>query len=428
MARRRILLILTLLLLFCLHPVPSNAFSTENRAFQLNEKGVEALNNQEYPQAIEFFKRALDILPDNSVIKTNLATTYNNYGIVLNEEGNVHYAEECLLEAIELDNENIQLKINFSNISVNSARQYYTDGDYESASYKLDRVLEIYPEHVPALLLRGQIHYQMQELLKAENLWEKAYSLDPDNNQIDKMLKKLTSEIIIETDLKKLEAYRFDIRFDKEVVDSEIFDIRYYLMEAYREIGRDFNYYPDQKIPVILYTQADFRQLLQTPDWVLGIYDGKIRLPAKKDKLLTAAFKRLIYHEYTHAVIYDLTEGNCPRWLNEGLAVYEESKILEPDLSQLKNAIVKNSLIPLDELDSVLSTNKNPRTLNLAYLESYSFVEYLLDRWNFYVIRAILENFKNGQTTEKAFSNVVYRSMKKLNSNWHDYLERTYCK
>lgn len=424
MPNRKILPVLIPLLLIIPTFSIARDLEREQRAAKLNEHGITALNKNEYLEAIDYFQRALQILPKNETIRKNLAISYNNYAISLTGEE----AKKYLHKAIELESDNPSYKENLANIISNLASQYYGDGEYESALSELNEALSVLPQHVPSLILLGQIYYQRQELGKAQEVWEKAYSYDPRNKELKEMLARLKDEKKVETGLRHLDAYYFDIRFDKEAVETEIYDIRYHLQEAYRDVGRDFNYYLQQKIPVILYTQEDFQKLRQTPDWVAGIYDGKIRLPVKKNGLTTAEFKRLLWHEYTHAVVFYLTNGKCPIWFNEGLAKYEELKHNGGDLTVLENAIRENSLIPLAKLASNFSLQNNPERLNLAYLEAYSFIEFILDRWSFYVIKEVLEHLKEGKSIEEAFSEETSRSMDRIEKDWREYLQRTYCK
>lgn len=426
--RKILLLTVSILILVLLQNISfAIGIPEKQKAARWNEDGIEALDKGEFLDAIGLFQRALELLPDNKTIKANLGIAYNNYALFLNKKKDTETAKKYLYRAIETDHTNSKYKENLANIIYSKAEKLYQNRDYSSAANELQETLGFLHNHTPSLILLGQIHYQKQELSQAKTLWEKAYKYDPGNTDLRKLLSKLKKEQKVEKEFKQLDAYYFDIRFDKEVVNNEIYDIRFFLKEAYRNIGRDFNYYPTHKIPVILYTQEDFKILRKTPDWVAGIFDGKIRLPVKKDTLSETSFKRLIWHEYTHAIILDLTQGRCPIWFNEGLAKWEESKQYPPDVTALKDAIEKKSLIPLSELESCFSLHTKAERTNLAYLEAYSFIEFILDRWNFYVIREILVQLKNGRSIEEAFYEQVSRSFDRLDKEWLEYLQKTYC-
>lgn len=425
MSKRKTLIILTLLILLILES--GYPISKEEEAGRWNQMGVDALNRNEYFSAIDYFQRALQILPKNGTIKKNLAITYNNYAIALIEKNNYEDAKEYLYKAIELEKDNLDYKKNLANIISSMAERYYKKGEYELAIMQLKESLALLPEHVPSLTLLGQVYYEKQELEKAQKVWEKAYRYDLGNIELKQMLARLKEEKEVETQFKQLDAYYFDIRFDKDAVSSEIYYIRYYLQRVYQDVGRDFDYYPQHKIPVLLYTQEDFRRIRKTPEWVSGIYDGKIRLPVRNGEPLITEFKHLIWHEYTHVVVFYLTDGKCPVWFNEGLAKYEELKQDPIDPSLLKKAIKENTLIPLNQLDQCFSLSTNPEKLNLAYLEAYSFIKFILDRWNFSVIRGTLKHLKAGVPIEEAIYRETYRKMGKLEKDWREWLQRKYC-
>ena len=149
-------------------------------------------------------------------------------------------------------------------------------------------------------------------------------------------------------------------------------------------------------------------------------------MPIKEDTLSGNEIKRLIWHEYTHAVVYDLCNNHCPIWFNEGLAKWEEAKQVPVDLRPLKTALKNNELIPLNELGSYFTMDADVDKLNLAYLEAYSFIEFIVKEWDLFRLRKILREFKKEKSAGKAFARVLYRSMEKMNSEWLEFLRKKY--
>ena len=69
------------------------------------------------------------------------------------------------------------------NSIVNQTNKAYLDfisGNYNGAEFQLDKVLDIAPEHVPALNLAGQNYKKLGQYQKAEELWKKAIVLRND--------------------------------------------------------------------------------------------------------------------------------------------------------------------------------------------------------------------------------------------------------
>lgn len=62
-----------------------------------------------------------------------------------------------------------------------------------------------------------------------------------------------------------------------------------------------------------------------------GLFDGKIHIPLGDYGANEEKIKHVVFHEYTHAVVYRLSPA-CPLWLNEGLAQLrgQEGRFLSP--------------------------------------------------------------------------------------------------
>ena len=134
-----------------------------------------------------------------------------------------------------------------------------------------------------------------------------------------------------------------------------------------------------------------------------------------------AAVKATLYHEYTHALIHDITHNKCPVWLNEGIAEHQESRQREPHLAQLKAALRSGQLIPLSSLDAAFKS-RDANVAGLGYQQSYSLVTFLVQKYHFYRIRKVLEAIGNGETLEDAFKDELRISMAQLEARWKQWL------
>ncbi len=126
-------------------------------------------------------------------------------------------------------------------------------------------------------------------------------------------------------------------------------------------------------------------------------------------------------HEYTHAIVHDITQNQCPVWLNEGLAEFEEAKTRKPDLQHLQAAVSNNRLIPLSSLDSAFKS-RDANVAALAYQQSYSLVTYLDQTYRFYRIRKILDKLPQGMSIEAALQDELKLSTAQLEQRWQRWL------
>ena len=96
--------------------------------------------------------------------------------------------------------------------------------------------------------------------------------------------------------------------------------------------------YPNEPVPVVLYTGEQFRDITRSPSWAAGAYDGIIRVPMRGALDNPTELDRVLSHEFAHALIRNLAPRGVPTWLNEGLATALETGDLEWAEKQVRRA------------------------------------------------------------------------------------------
>ena len=161
----------------------------------------------------------------------------------------------------------------------------YQERDLDAAlRYAKEAVLES-QQHADAHILLGQLYYLRQDLKKAKESWERALKLAPGREDVKEALERLKQEAGIEETLSRGDTHPFVLRFAEGQIPLDTSSLREMLQETYREVGQQFNYFPDHAIPVLLYSDADFQKIKSLSHPVGGLYDGKIRLPLKPGRL-----------------------------------------------------------------------------------------------------------------------------------------------
>ncbi len=258
------------------------------------------------------------------------------------------------------------------------------------------------------MALLGQIEYENQELKPA---------------QVAQRLEQLRRELPIESEFERISQAYFDLRFEDALERPAGFDIRGALLEARREVGADFAYWPNYKIVVLIYNPENFRALrAKRPEWVAGEYDGKMRVRLPEGQQDVDAVKEILYHEYTHALVHDLTNGRCGRWFDEGLATYEGKRYGPKDLDQLRSAAAQDRLISWDQLDQQFSFDLPGEAVALAYQQSYSLVRYLVERYGFWRIRRVLKAVTADHPTLETLKAELHVSQSSLERGWREWL------
>jgi tetratricopeptide (TPR) repeat protein len=378
---------------------------------------------EDWPQIIENLKRGAS----SSQQKQQLSVAYNNYAIELSNQGNWSQAETELQRAVAIDTSNDQFKQNLSVIYLNHAASLRQDrrasdrGTDLKSKILVQQALRFNPKSADAYAILGDIAYDTQELAHAKTAWDRAKQLNPSLTSIDERLNKLNSEQAVEKQFDRAGNVHFDLRYQDGIGSSSAYDLRSVLDQARRDIGRDFGYWPRHQIVVLVYSEEDFKQVRQGPDWIAGLYDGKIRIPFPRSPAAQASLNSTLVHEYTHAIIHDITQNRCPVWLNEGLAEFEESRIRKPNLRHLQVAVSNGRPIPLSSLDSAFQS-RDADVAALAYQQSYSLVAYLDQTYRFFRIRRILDKLSEGTSIDDAVQDELRLTSAQLEQRWLRWL------
>jgi tetratricopeptide (TPR) repeat protein len=359
--------------------------------------------------------------------KQQLPTAYNNYAIALSEQGDWKKAEAQLEKAIALNGTNQQFKKNLAAIYIEHAmslrKQRQANGlNMHRTARRLAEKALIHDRNLAeAHVLIGDIAYDNQHLRQARAAWTKARKLKPDLQAIETRIAKLNTEFAIEKNFDRETKGYFDIRYQNGIKSSTAVQFQQWLSKARRDVGNDFKYWPRHKIVVLVYSPEAFKRIRSGPDWVAGIYDGKIRVPLPNTGSGKEEVKPTLVHEYAHAVVHDLGGGRCPVWLNEGLAEFQEAKVRQPALDRLRTAVRLKQLIPINQLDDAFQSS-DLAVASLAYQEAYSIVQYVAQSQGFFRFGRILKLVASGVSVDVAIEKELRLTTAQLERNWVRWL------
>jgi tetratricopeptide (TPR) repeat protein len=107
-------------------------------------------------------------------------------------------------------------------------------------------------------------------------------------------------------------------------------------------------------------------------------------------------WKAVLWHEFCHVVTLHKTKNKMPRWLSEGISVYEE-KQANPAWGQSMDAqyremVLQGQLTPVSRLSGAFLRPPSPLYLQFAYYESSLVVEYLVEKHGLDALKNILDD------------------------------------
>ncbi len=213
--------------------------------------------------------------------------------------------------------------------------------------------------------------------------------------------------------------------------EKELTDIIQQAESIRKKISNDLGMRDNNKIRVYLADSRDEFQKLQPAHpwrtkWAVGTAYSELNLIILlSPRALKTNYINLIRtfkHELTHIILgHTFRQKRIPKWLNEGLAMYESKEWSIEYITSMTIAIVNNSLIPLDEL-----TNKFPmdfESASLAYAQSFYLVSYLLTKNGKASFHEFLNEYSKNNQLEDALEKTYQVDLVQLEKQWHKHLK-----
>jgi tetratricopeptide (TPR) repeat protein len=112
-----------------------------------------------------------------------------------------------------------------------------------------------------------------------------------------------------------------------------------------------------------------------------------------------------LWHELSHVFVLGMTNHKAPRWLSEGIAVYEELVAAEgwgdrvtPDVIK---AVRDKRLLPIVELDRGFLRPRYPSQVPVSYWQAGLVCDLIAEKWGFPKLLDMLRAYTVGRNTEQ---------------------------
>lgn len=396
---------------------PQQPIAAASNVSDSEAKAEAAFKEGNFYKAIILLKEALRDSPDSEAVKSALARSLNRAALNEYKGGNFQRSKELLLEAIDISKEQAYME-NLANaqIKLHDLRGAAVTLEGISANGASRGVLKsIYVQ-------LGNENNRSGNTAEALDFYEKAASIDPGDVSLRSTIANLKGEGDFESRMGKKSATHFLVRFEGGENATAGHLIGLLLEEAYIKVGSDLNFYPDDRIEALLYSRESFRDITRSPSWAGAIFDGRIKIPAGGITEKTSELEKVIFHEYTHAVVRRLSNGRAPTWLNEGMAQYEEGRSSAQYREQLKEAASGDKLKLRYLEGSFMGLSSSGA--QAAYLVSLSATEYMIREFGVSSVRRVFEGLAKGQSLDGAMQSAIYMSYDEFEKSWTESLKR----
>ena len=141
-----------------------------------------------------------------------------------------------------------------------------------------------------------------------------------------------------------------------------------------------------------------------------------------------ANWEAVLWHEFTHVVTLTLTRNRMPRWLSEGISVFEERRensswgqLMSLDYRQ---RILDGKVQPISRMSAAFLEAEDGRDTQFAYFQSALVVEFLVERYGFEKLRTLLADLAAGREINTALAE-RFAPLDELDSTFADYARDT---
>jgi len=178
------------------------------------------------------------------------------------------------------------------------------------------------------------------------------------------------------------------------------------LAKARGELCEKYAIEPDGVITVEIFPQQkDFAIRtfgLPGGDGFLGVCFGRVitaNSPASQGER-PSNWESVLWHEFCHAVTLEKTKNRMPRWLSEGISVYEERQRSPASGESMtpiyREMLLDESLTPVSKLSGAFLNPPSAIHLQFAYYQSSLVIEFLVENYGFDSILNVLDDLAAG--------------------------------
>jgi hypothetical protein len=193
------------------------------------------------------------------------------------------------------------------------------------------------------------------------------------------------------------------------------------LRTADREYRDRLGFGPSQPLSVVLENEALEDERERLPRWADGVYDGSIRVPTVGMDSVTPRLGAVLRHELAHSFIHVRTRGNCPAWLQEGVAQWLEGGEPEREDPALAELAARRELPALVTLEAPF-LDRPEEDARGAYAASLSAAAHILRTRGVAGLRRLLESLGAGLPSDEALPNALGLSYSQLQRSWESHL------
>ena len=335
----------------------------------------------------------------------------------------------------------------YGGIYADLAQFEVTRRKYKEAKVLLQKAVQVQPDLWSAHAELGANLLRLGEVDEAREALKLAYSGDPFSATTVNTLRLLDRTDEFTTISSKFAVPKLSgsgelpvelkIRLDKK----EAVALKPYVEQLSRDsvlaFSRRYGFEPKEPITVELYPNHDdfaVRVAALPGIGLLGVTFGYLLAMDSPSGRATGEFHwgSTLWHEMAHVFTLEATDHRVPRWLSEGISVFEEWRTgptpgvaVTPDVI---GAFKKDKFLPVADLDSGFIRPKYPNQIQVSYMQAGLICLFIEQRWGFDKVVALLKQFTRDTTTKDAVEATFKMSSADFDRQFNLFVSERYSK
>ena len=321
--------------------------------------------------------------------------------------------------------------------SPGNARFYARIAEICGRKYRFDDAVEMArlalktdPQHNNATTILGMNLLRLGREKEGRTHLERSFENDPFNIWAMNMLKVLD----LLADFETRQTKHFIVRMHPSDADTLWPYLEPLLEESWQTLSEKYDFKPKGPILVEVFPEhEDFAvRTSGLPDIgpVVGVCFGEVITldsPRALKPPRTMNWQEIVWHEFTHVITLQMARNRLPRWLSEGISVFEEHNGRtewgrRQDLELVK-AVQEGRILSVKTLNEGFSKAKSTKDLSFAYYQSYLVVEYIVERYGFQSLKDLIYQYQTPKQMEDILTSVFQVSLASFEKGFRTWLE-----
>ncbi|RME02558.1 MAG: tetratricopeptide repeat protein, partial [Planctomycetota bacterium] len=304
---------------------------------------------------------------------------------------------------------------------------------YKEAAQFAQKALSLAPYSSRAATLLGINLLRLGLSKKAKKILEKAYQTDKFNLRLVNTLRLLD-----EYDKKYLLyplSPQFHVRIDKNEAPILLPYLTKTLQQAWKKLTQKYKILPPTPLVVEVFSNhQDFsvRTIGLPFIGAMGVCFGKV-VAIHSPKAFPAGkynWRRTLWHEFVHVLTLTKTQHRIPRWLTEGISVYEETQENPSWQRDFEKRFLevyhKKQLRNITQLNLAFQRPRYRDELLVAYYQAGLVVEFIVQKWGFAKILSMLQQYAQALSTSQVIPNALRLSCQEFDKQFLLFVQKRF--